>query len=143
MSLCEKSAWISFMIILVAFGAYFMSIGVDLTSSMTLTHHSSAFLGLVGAIVAVTTIEIATHIAVAIQSPAEAQSARDEREKVIALKATRPAFYVFMAGVWLALGVVVAGGGVWILVQATLFAIWIAELTRFGTEIYYYRRGLV
>jgi hypothetical protein len=99
--------------------------------------------GAVGAIVAVTTIEIATHIAVAIQSPAEAQSARDEREKVIALKATRPAFYVFMAGVWLALGVVVAGGGVWILVQATLFAIWIAELTRFGTEIYYYRRGLV
>src|SRR5580658_3573813 len=90
--------------------------------------------GAVGAIVAVTTIEIATHIAVAIQSPAEAQSARDEREKVIALKATRPAFYVFMAGVWLALGVVV---------QATLFAIWIAELTRFGTEIYYYRRGLV
>lgn len=117
-----------------------MSIGVDLTSNMTLTHHSSAFLGLFGAIVAVTIIEIATHIAVAVQLPAEARSARDEREKVIALKATRPAFYVLMAGVWLALGVVVVGGGVSVLVQATLFAVWVAELTR--SQIYYYRRGL-
>jgi hypothetical protein len=47
-----------------------------------------------------------------------------------------------MAGVWLALGVVVVGGGVSVLVQATLFAVWVAELMRFGTEIYYYRRGL-
>jgi hypothetical protein len=73
MSLSEKSAWISLMIILVAFGAYFVSIGVDLTSNRTLTHHGSSFLGLVGAIVAVTIIEIATHIVVAMQSPAEAR----------------------------------------------------------------------
>ena len=45
-----------------------------------------------------------------------------------------------MTGVWLALGVVALGGGVWMLVQATLFAVWVAELTRFG--MHYYRRGL-
>jgi hypothetical protein len=65
MSLCEKSAWISFIVILVSFGAYFVGIGVD-PPIMALT----------------------------------------------------------------------------VLVQATLLAVWVAELTRFGTEIYYYRRGL-
>ena len=56
--------------------------------------------------------------------------------------ATRPAFYVLMTGAWLALGAVALGGGVWVLVQAILFAVWVAELTRFGMQIYYYRRGL-
>jgi hypothetical protein len=47
-----------------------------------------------------------------------------------------------MTGVWLALGAAALGGGVWLLVQATLLAVWVAELTRFGTQIHYYRRGL-
>lgn len=142
MSFREKSAWISFVVILVAFGAYFVSISGDLTGTMSSADHALALTGLVALIIAITIVEAAAHIVVAVRSPAEAQSARDEREKVIALKATRPAFYVLMSGVWLALGVVVVGGGVWALVQATLFAVWVAELTRFGTEIYYYRRGM-
>ncbi len=79
-------------------------------------------------IVAVTLIEVAAHIALAARSPAEAPSASDERERLIVLKAARPGFYVLITGVWLA--------------QATLFAVWVAELTRFGMQIYYYRRGL-
>jgi hypothetical protein len=142
MSFREKSAWISFVVILVAFGAYFVSISGDLTGTMSIADHALALTGLVALIIAITIVEAAAHIVVAVRSPAEAQSGRDEREKVIALKATRPAFYVLMSGVWLALGVVVVGGGVWALVQATLFAVWVAELTRFGTEIYYYRRGM-
>ena len=143
MSFREKSAWISFLVILVAFGAYFASISVDLGASMGVGYHGAPLLVLVSVIVAVTLIEVAAHIALAVRSPAEARSASDERERAVALKATRPAFYVLMTGVWLALGAVALGGGVWMLVQAILFAVWITELTRFGMQIYYYRRGLV
>jgi len=142
MSFREKSAWTSFLVILLAFGAYFASIGVDMSASMGAGYRGAPLLGLVSVIVAVTLIEVAAHIALAARSPAEAQSASDERERLIVLKATRPAFYVLMTGVWLALGVVALGGGVWMLLQATLFAVWVAELTRFGMQIYYYRRGL-
>jgi hypothetical protein len=142
MSFREKSAWISFVVVLVAFGAYFVSISGDLSVPRNISHRVAALLGLLAVILAVTVVEIVAHIVVALSSPAEAQAARDEREKAISLRATRPAFYVLMTGVWLALGSVALGGGVWLLVQATLFAVWVAELTRFGTQIYYYRRGL-
>ena len=142
MSFREKSAWISFVVVLVAFGAYFASISVDLRTSMSAGYRGAPLLGLVSIIVVVTLIEVAAHIALAVRSPAEARSASDERERVIALMATRPAFYVLMTGAWLALGAVALGGGVWVLVQAILFAVWVAELTRFGMQIYYYRRGL-
>ena len=142
MSFREKSAWISFVVVLVTFGAYFVSISGDLSIAANISHHAAALVGLMAVIIAVTVVEIAAHIMVALSSPAEAQAARDERERAIALKATRPAFYVPMTGVWLALGAVALGGGVWLLVQATLFAVWVAELTRFRTEIFYYRRGL-
>jgi hypothetical protein len=142
MSSGEKSAWISFLVSLVAFGAYFASIGIDLSASVRAGYRGAPWLGLVGVIVAVTLFQVAAHTALAARSRAEVQSASDERERLIVLKATRPAFYVLMTGVWLALGVVALGGGVWMLVQATLFAVWVAELTRFGMQIYYYRRGL-
>jgi hypothetical protein len=141
MSFRENGSWISFVVILVAFGAYFVSISGDLSASAS-TNHVPALAGLFSVITAVTLVEVVAHTLVALRSPAEAQAGRDEREKAIVLKATRPAFYVLMSGVWLALGAVVLGGGIWIVVQATLFAVWVAELRRFGTEIYYYRRGL-
>jgi hypothetical protein len=142
MSFREKSAWISFVVILVVFGAYFVSISGDLSVPENISNHVAALVGLMAVIIAVTVVEIAAHTLVALNSPADAQAARDEREKAIALRATRPAFYVLMTGVWLALGAAALGGGVWLLVQATLLAVWVAELTRFGTQIYYYRRGL-
>jgi hypothetical protein len=107
MSFREKSAWISFVVVLVTFGAYFVSISGDLSIAANISHHAAALVGLMAVITAVTVVEIAAHILVALSSPAAA-----------------------------------LGGGVWLLVQATLFAVWVAELTRFGTQIYYCRRGL-
>jgi hypothetical protein len=142
MSFREKSAWISFIVVLVAFGAYSVSISGDLPVLASISHPAPSLVGLMVVIIAVTVVEDVAHSPVALSSPAEALAARDEREKVIALRATRPAFYVLLTGVWLALGAAALGGGVWLLVPATLFAVWVAELTRFGTQIYYYRRGL-
>ena len=65
MTLGEKSAWISFLVILVAFGAYFASIGIDLSASMGAGYRGALLLGLVSVIVAVTLIEVAAHIALA------------------------------------------------------------------------------
>ena len=68
MSFREKSAWISFVVILVAFGAYFASISVDLRTSMNTGYRGAPLLGLVSVIVVVTLIEVAAHLALAVRS---------------------------------------------------------------------------
>jgi hypothetical protein len=95
------------------------------------------FLSLVSALVVV---EVALHIALAIQSPKEARTPRDERERLIDLKATRVAFYVLVVGAFASIGTVHLRAGRWEMMQATLLAIVIAELSKFGSQIVLYRR---
>lgn len=140
MSFREKSAWISFISLLLAFGAYFGVVGHDLVAPGE--HHPHYFILFAALVVAVVILEAVLHIIVAARSPSDAKSPRDEREKLIALKATRPAFYVLLVGSFLAIATMHLGAHVWQLAHAVLFAIWLAELTRFGTQIYLYRRGL-
>ena len=72
-------------------------------------------------------------------SPQDAKAAKDERDRFIALKSTRPAFFVLLAGTFLSIGTMHLGASVWQLANCVLLSIWIAELTRLGTQIYYYR----
>jgi hypothetical protein len=87
-------------------------------------------------------LETASHIVFVIQSPRDARTPLDERERMIALRATRPAFFVLLVGAFLSIGTMHLGASTWMLAHCVLLAIWIAELTRFGTQIYYYRRGI-
>ena len=56
-----------------------------------------------GLILLFVVLEIVVHIAIAIQSPRDAQAPIDEREDLIDLKATRTAFYVLFGGALLSI----------------------------------------
>jgi hypothetical protein len=139
MSFREKSAWITF-VLLLGFGIYF---GEVLNHWLNPAEpHANHFQLFVLLVVAIVILEIVTHTILAIRSPCEAKAPRDEREQLIALRAMRPAFYVLLVGAFLSIGTLHLGATTWMLAHSVLAAIWIAELTRFGTQIYYYRRGI-
>jgi len=140
MSFREKSAWISLILIFFGFGAYFAVVLHGLITPAA--HHVPYFVFFAALVVAVVISEVVLHIIIAARFPADAKSPLDERERLIALKATRPAFYVLLVGAFLAIGTMHLGARPWVLAHAVLFAIWIAELTRIGTQLYLYRRGV-
>jgi len=142
MSFREKSAWITFILLLVVFGFYFASVADQLIRPL---HPHPDFFVLfvvlfVVLLVAIVLMEIVLHIIAAIRSPADANAPQDERERLIALRAKRPAFFVLMAGVFLSMAVVHLPVGRFTIVHAMLFVMWLGELTNYGAQIYFYRR---
>jgi hypothetical protein len=138
MSFREKSAWISFVLIAAVFGIYFSKIVQVLVTGRGRGGTARLFLALVAALIV---LEIALHVAIAIQSPREARTPKDERERLIDMKATRIAFPVLLVGAFSAIGTLHLDVGRSVMADAVLFAIVLAELTRFGAQIVYHRRG--
>ena len=129
MSFREKSAWISFICILI-FGALYARGGGNSASS--------AF-AIMAALVA---LEIALHVAIAVQSPRDARTPKDEREQLIDLRASRVAFYVLFVGTLLSLGLGMhlPGSNRFLMAQLLMSAIITTLLVRFGIQIVLYRR---
>lgn len=138
MSFREKSAWVSFVSIALVFGIYFARIFHLLPRGWITGNPFHLFLLLVGTLVI---LEVALHAAIAIQSPRDARTPKDERERLIALKATRPAFQVLLVGTFAAIGTLHLNVDRFGMANAMLIAIVLAELTRFGAQIVYHRRG--
>ena len=137
MSFREKSAWISLVLIVLVFGPYFWLVGRSFTGGEHV-HAGTQF----GLIVLFIVLEIVVHIAIAIQSPRDAQAPIDEREDLIDLRATRMAFYVLFGGALMSIFTMHFRLTVWMLSQCVLFTIVIAELVKFSSQIVFYRRGL-
>jgi hypothetical protein len=139
MSFREKSAWISFVSILLVFGAYFWNVGRVLAGRVG---QRSAYGVSIGLLVAFVLLEIVLHIAVAAQAPDEARAPRDERERLIEMKATRVAFQVLVVGALAGVGTLHVTRSAWVMSQVVLLAVVVAELVRFGGQILYFRRGV-
>src|SRR3954471_18217340 len=102
MSFREKSAWITFVLVLVVFIVWLVSV---IRHELFYRHGRGnpmipVFITLAAFIVA----EVVLHVAIALMSPADARTPKDERERLIDLKATRVGFYVLAIGVWAAIG---------------------------------------
>jgi len=137
MSFREKSAWITFVLILVFFGVYFTRVAAVIFAGHSARGLSTLFFVLVGSLIG---LEVVLHLALAVQSPREARTPKDERERLIELRATRIAFPVLLVGAFAAIGMLHLPAGRWEMAQAVLFAIVVAELVRFGAQIVYFRR---
>jgi hypothetical protein len=143
MSFREKSAWVTFVLLLVTFVIYFGSAftvlhgrgHIDNQPSPNLFH---LFFQLVFWFVV---LEIVMHILIAARTPKDANAPLDEREKLIALKSMQPAFYVLLVGAFLAIGTLHLGTTTYHMAHSVLFVVWIAELVRYGMQLYYFRRG--
>ena len=134
----EKSAWISLVSIALVCGVYFATILHVIPAWWGAGGEMGRFLILVVALIA---LEVGLHVALALQSPRDARTPKDERERLIGMKATRLAFPVLLVGTFAAIGTLHLDVGKWGMGQVMLFAIVVSELTRFGAEIVYHRRG--
>ena len=141
----EKSAWISLVTMLVVFGAFFGGIATGrLPASGFPTMHYLILS--VGAVIA---LQLVLKLAARWLAGTDAASPKDERERLIELKATRIAFYVLVAAVLLAVFLVihtpVAGGpfpGSPRLGLAMVACIVLADVVRSAAQIVYFRRGV-
>jgi hypothetical protein len=135
----EKSAWISFVSILLVTGAYFWTVSREYARQIA---PQTAFKVQVGLLVGFVVVEIVLHIAIAMQAPSEARAPRDERERLIEMRATRVAFQVLVVGALACVGLMHVTNSGRAIAQHLLLAVMVAELVRFGGQILYFRRGV-
>jgi hypothetical protein len=138
MSFREKSAWISFVLVFVASVVYFAHAVAVMVTHTGFGRLAYLFFGLV---VGLVVLEVILHIVIAARRPSEATSPKDERERLIDMKATQIAFPVLLVGALSANLPMHLGGGRWEMSQLILFAVAMAELVKFGAQIVYHRRG--
>ena len=137
MSFREKTAW-------------FTLIAILLVSALFFAHGPYIFAGdvrmwelhLVGlCIAAFILIEVVAYVVLYVRNPKDARTPKDERERLIDLKALRLAAYVYVLGSFLAIIASVhapSGATVGFLV---LGAFVVAEIVNYSARIIYYRRG--
>src|SRR5258706_7408198 len=127
MSFREKIAWISIVSISGIYGVYFWSVGL---------HGAGARLGgLLGTTIALIVVQVVLTIVVAVFSPKEAQAPRDEREKLIELRATRVAYAGLATSVALACFFGAFDPPIIFNTNSLLFLLVTAEVMRSGCQI--------
>ena len=136
MSFREKSAWISMLSLLLIYGYYFWS--VIKAGPQT---GGFRFGGLLGTIVALVVIQVVLTIAVAIYSPKDARAPRDERDKLIELRAMRVAYAGLATSVAMACFFGAFDPPILFNTNALLFILVTAEILRSACQIVQYRRG--
>jgi len=128
----EKSAWITILSMSAIYGLYFRS------HAGPNSFHLGAF---VETVVALVIVQIVLTVAVAIFSPRDAKAPRDEREKLIELRATRVAYGGLATGVLLACVFGALNPPIVFNPNALLFILVCAEVLRSAAQIVQYRRG--
>jgi len=140
MSFREKSAWISFVLLLLLMLGFATSHhyhphdaqGRDLFNPATL------FFGILLVFVL---LQVVIHLIVALQAPKDARTPKDERERMIELRAARIGFYSLVVCELTAMALFHLHGRAGFLMSSVLLAIFIAWLIKLGSEIVLYRRG--
>lgn len=136
----EKMAWIELLGMVVAYGAYFIAVGmVDPAPGRDAT---LIYCGLFGAATVVRLLILGIGwLVLRTQSPAEARAKPDERDRAISRRSGTVAYYVLLS-LMLWVGVIkplLASG--WEVANSALAAIIIAEIVRQAVAVISYRRG--
>ena len=136
MSFREKSAWISLLSMTGIYALYFWSAFHSRPSA-----GSFHFSGLLETIIALIIVQTALTIAVAIFAPKEAKAPRDERDRLIDLRATRLAYAALATSVACACFFGGFNPPIIFNTNALLLLLVIAEILRSGCQVIQYRRG--
>jgi len=139
MSFREKSAWITLITLLLVSLFFFLHL-----PPFELAPEPSAFLfhafGL--GVVAFVVVALVAHLVVALRAPREARVPKDERERLIALKATSLAAKVYVGLSLASVSLVHFGANGIGVGWAVLFSFVIAEVVNCVARIVYHRRGV-
>jgi hypothetical protein len=136
MSFREKSAWISLVSMSGIYAVYFWSV-------FRSGHQAGGFHfgGLLETVIAIAVVQTVLTIVVAISAPKEAKAPRDEREKLIDLRATRFAYAALATSVACACFFGAFNPPIVFNTNALLFVLVIAEILRSCCQIVQYRRS--
>ena len=144
----EKSILGSLLAVVVVYGYYFASVLRDLSHP---EFGAGNVARLILAVVAIVVIEIVYHIVLALESKVEA---KDERDILIECKAYRNAYFLLATGAFLVIACVILADLLrepaptrivmtpFLTVNLVLFFMALAELMKFVTQLFYYRRGV-
>jgi len=141
MSFREINAWIALTSTAVVFGVYFARVGMAVgTGSASQSDFVDQYVGSIGLLVV---LQIALNIiaAVATRTSRANQTARDEREWLIELRATRYALPVVQVGAVLTAIAISLGAPAFVTANALVLALVVAELVRDGGQVAYFRMG--
>jgi uncharacterized membrane protein YhaH (DUF805 family) len=140
MSLREKSAWVSLLAFIVAFVIYAWNTSRVLLNQRSFEPGSELLLL---AVLIIATLGL--QLAIAARSIKEARTPKDERERLIDLKATRPAFFVLVVSAIASIGTIHLPLHPWgkhlkLLMLGVMLSIALAGIVKFGTQVLLYRR---
>lgn len=140
LSFRERVIWLFLVVNLVVYGNYFVDLVGKLRQGQTGYEHLLEPLLYVLIFAAV--VEVAVRVILAVGSGKEDISApEDERDQLIDLKATKNAYFILCFGMFTAGGNLLIGYEPLIVVNLLLLFVVLSELTKYGTELFYYRRG--
>lgn len=132
----EKTAWISLLSTAGIYAVYFWSVAHGGPQG-----GGDFFGGLLGTIIALVVVQVALTAAAAVLTPNDAKAPRDEREKLIELKATRVAYAGLATSVAMACFFGAFKPPIIFNANSLLFLLVTAEILRSGCQVIQYRRG--
>ena len=137
MSFREKSAWVTLIAIAFVVGLYYMHAPrvLDPRSGGWELHI------LVLCFAAFIVIDLVAHVVLYLRYPKDARTPKDERERLIDMKAVRIAYWVFVAGAFLSVATLHAGATVGGIAYLVLTAFAVSQLVKHAARVIYYRRG--
>lgn len=139
MSFREKSAWIT-LITLVVLTVIFL-LHIPPPYSLAPAPNPFLFGVLVRAIILFVIVVTVAHIVVAVRAPKEAQAPKDERERLIALRATAVSAYVYAILSLSSIFTIHHGTNGIGVAYLVFFSFIIAEIVNYALRVFYYRRG--
>ena len=139
MSFREKTAWVTLCAILIVSGMYVFHMPTPFKP-----HHPLSVLhAMAASLLAYLLIEVVAWMVLRWRYPRDAREPKDEREKLIDLKAQRIAYYALAAGSMVAVFVTlhVAGAGPVAVGMSVFMALVLSQVIKHAARIVYYRRG--
>ena len=139
MSFREKTAWVTLIAILIVSGMYFLHMPSPFEPHGTL--HVVHAMG--ASVAAYLLIEVVAWLVLRWRHPGDARIPKDEREKLIDLKAIRVAYYALALGSLFSIFVTLhlAGAGPVAVGMAVFMAFVLSQVVKHVARIVYYRRG--
>lgn len=140
MSFREKSAWITLVAILLV--SLLFVLNLPPPWSLAPQPNMSNVHVLLLSVTAFVIIEIVAHVVVALRAPRDAKAPRDERDRLIALKASSLAYYVCAVLSLVSAFLIHVGANQIGLAFCILASFVTSEAVNYGARIVYYRRGV-
>jgi heme/copper-type cytochrome/quinol oxidase subunit 2 len=139
MSFREKSAWIT-LVTLVLLTTLFC-LHIPYPFSLTMAPSPFIFHVLGGSVVGFVVIVTVAHILVAIRAPREARAPKDERERLIELRSTAIAAYVYGFLSLSSIFTIHLGANQIGIAYLVFLSFIFAEIVNYGLRVFFYRRG--